>query len=230
MRETFDASGSLASVDVLAALCAVSRGAVSGTLRVEGPAGESVRFGFDAGVLVGLASPPEISPAEVLIRAGKVQRATYEALTVGDFEDRFAVASASGVVSRRETNWGLKISAIESLARILSWGDGTYAFEEGTAEPTAPPLRLAVDQWILELFLRSNDRAFVVRAIGPTDIPVARSAEFAEGFAALGLTADADAVVEGIDGRRTIDQVVRRSRADEFATLKLLAALMVLRL
>ena len=228
MKETFGISGTLASVDVLAALCAAGRGGVSGALRVTGPAGETVRFGFEDGELVALDAPPEIAPAEVLIRAGKVQRATYEALTVGDFEDRFAVAAASGVISRRETNWGLKISAIESLSRVLSWGEGAYAFEEGPPEPSVPPLKLPVDQWVLELFLRSNDRGFVVRHIGPTDIPVARAADFGAAFARLGLTADADAVVDGIDGRRTIEQVVKRSRADEFATLKLLGALIVL--
>ncbi len=228
MRETFDASGPLASIDALAAVCGIGRRGESGTLRVTGPAGESVRFGFAEGVLVALDPPPDSGPADVLIRGGKVQRATYEALTVGDFEDRFAVAAASGVISRREANWGLKISAIETLVRLLSWGDGEYSWEEGAPEPTAPPLKLRIDQWVLELFLRSNDRGFVVRKIGPPDVPVARAEGFAESFAALGLTADADAVVEGVDGRRTIDEIVRRSRADEFATLKLLAALITL--
>ena len=228
MRETFEGAGSLASVDVLAGVCAIGRQASSGTLRITGPGGERVRFGFDAGALVALDPPPESSPSDVLIRAGKLERPTYEALTVGDFEDRFAVAAASGVISRREVNWGLKISAIESLVRVLSWGDGVYEYEEGPPEPTAPTLRLRVDQWVLELFLRSNDRGFVVRKIGPTDIPVARAEGFAGAFGALGLTADADAVVEGIDGKRTIDAVVKRSRADEFATLKLLGALIAL--
>ncbi|HET9795782.1 MAG TPA: DUF4388 domain-containing protein [Thermoanaerobaculia bacterium] len=228
MREAFESSGSLASVDVLAAIGGIGRRRESGTLRIAGPSGEAVRFGFAEGVLVALDPPAESGPADVLIRAGKVQRATYEALTVGGFEDRFAVAAASGVISRREANWGLKISAIESLVRVLSWGEGEYAWEEGEPEPTAPPLKLRIDQWLLELFLRSNDRGFVVRKVGPTDVPVARAEGFGEAFGALGLTADADAVVEGIDGRRTVDEVVKRSRAEEFATLKLLAALITL--
>jgi len=228
MRETFDAGGPLASVDVLAAICGIGRRKESGTLSVAGPAGESVRLGFAEGALVALDPPAESGPADVLIRGGKIQRATYEALTVGDFEDRFAVAVASGVISRREANWGLKISAIESLVRVLSWTEGEYAWEEGDPKPTTPPLNLRIDQWVLELFLRSNDRGFVVRKIGPPDVPVARAEGFAESFAALGLTADADAVVEGVDGRRTIDEIVKRSRADEFATLKLLAALITL--
>lgn len=228
MRPVFDAAGAVASLDVLSALCTVGRGGASGTATFVGSAGETIRYGFDGGVLVALETPPETSPAEVLIRAGKVQRATYEALTVGDFEDRYAVAAASGVLSKREALWGIKIAAIETLAAILGWTDGTYTFEEGAAEPMQPVFRLAVDHWILELFLRSSDRALVLRKIGATDIPVARVDGFAEGFSALGLTADADAVIEAIDGARTIEQIVKRSRSDEFATLKLLGALMAL--
>jgi len=228
VRPVFDDSGELASVDVLSALCAVGRGGASGAVQFTGAGGEVVRYGFDRGVLVDVGTPPENSPSEVLIRAGKIQRTTYEALTVGDFEDRFAVAVASGVISRREAGWGIKIAAIETLARIAASAEGTYTFAEGPPSPMQPPFRLPVDHWILELFLRSNDRSFVLRKIGATDIPVARVEGFAEGFAALGLTADADAVIEGIDGVRTIEKVVKRSRADEFATLKLLAALMTL--
>lgn len=228
MKPFFESAGDLAALDVLSALCAVGRGGASGEARFTGPGGDAVRYAFDQGVLVLVETPPADAPAEMLIRAGKIQRATYEALTVGDFEDRFAVAVASGVISRREAGWGIKIAAIETLARIAASPEGTYTFAEGPAEPMQPPFRLPVDHWILELFLRSGDRPFVLRRIGATDIPIARVEGFAEGFAALGLTADADAVVEGIDGERTIEKIVRRSRADEFATLKLLAALMTL--
>jgi hypothetical protein len=228
VRPVFDDAGDLASVDVLSALCAVGRGGASGEVQFTGADGEFVRYGFDRGVLVDVETPPENSPAEVLIRAGKIQRITYEALTVGDVEDRFAVAVASGVISRREAGWGIKIAAIETLARVAASAEGSYTFAEGPPNPMQPSFRLPVDHWILELFLRSNDRSFVLRKIGATDIPVARVDGFAEGFAALGLTADADAVIEGIDGVRTIEKVVKRSRADEFATLKLLAALMTL--
>jgi len=228
LRLFFESAGDVASLDVLSALCAVGRGGASGEVRFTGRDGESVRYGFDQGVLVSVETPPESSPSETLIRAGKIQRATYEALTVGDFEDRFAVAVASGVISRREAAWGIKIAAIETLASVAASAEGSYTFTEGVVEPMQPSFRLPVDHWVLELFLRSGDRSFVLRKIGATDIPIARVDGFAEGFAALGLTADADAVVEGIDGQRTIEKVVKHSRADEFATLKLLAALMTL--
>jgi len=145
LRLFFESAGDVASLDVLSALCAVGRGGASGEVRFTRGTGETVRYGFDQGVLVAVETPPESSPGETLIRAGKIQRATYEALTVGDFEDRFAVAVASGVISRREAAWGIKIAAIETLASVASSGEGSYTFAEGAVEPMQTAFRLAVD-------------------------------------------------------------------------------------
>ena len=228
MREAFEAEGEVESLDLLAALCALGReGSTGRAIFSRGP--ERVVFVVERGVLVDLESPGESSPPEVLIRGGKLQRETYEALMIPSGEDRFAVATASGVVSKKEAAWGRKISAIESLASLLSWTDGSYVFE-----PLAPEIstgfRLPIDKWILELFLRSNDRALVMSRVGPTDLPLLKAESFAPAFAALGLTADADAVASLIDGERSVEEIVRKSRADEFAVLKLFAALISLRL
>lgn len=228
MREAFEAEGEVESLDLLAALCALGReGSTGRAIFSRGP--ERIVFVVERGVLVDLETPGESSPPEVLIRGGKLQRETYEALVIPPGEDRFAVATASGVVSKKEAAWGRKISAIESLASLLSWTEGSYAFE-----PLAPEIstgfRLPIDKWILELFLRSNERALVMSRVGPTDLPLLKSDSFAPAFAALGLTADADAVASLIDGDRSVEEIVRKSRADEFAVLKLLAALISLRL
>ena len=188
---------------------------------------ERVVFVVERGVLVDLEAPGDASVSDILIRSGKLQRETYEALVIPAGEDRFAVATASGVVSRREAAWGRKLSAIESLARLLSWTEGEYTFDPLAPESPAG-FRLPIDKWILELFLRSNDRALVVSKVGPTDLPLRKAEGFAPSFAALGLTADADAVASLVDGHRSVEEIVRKSKADEFAVLKLLAALIAL--
>lgn len=228
MREAFEAEGEVGSLDLLTALCALGReGSTGRAIFSRGP--ERIVLVVERGVLVDLEAPGESSPPEVLIRGGKLQRETYEALVIPQGEDRFAVATASGVVSKKEAAWGRKIAAIETLAGLLSWTGGRYVFE-----PLAPEIstgfRLPIDKWILELFLRSNDRALVMSRVGPTDLPLLKSDSFAPAFAALGLTADADAVASLIDGERSVEEIVRKSRADEFAVLKLLAALISLRL
>ena len=228
MKEAFQAEGDVETLDLLAALCALGReGSTGRAIFSRGP--DRIVFVVERGVLVDLEAPGESSAPEVLVRSGKLQRETYEALVIPPGEDRFAIATASGVVSKKEAAWGRKISAIESLAHLLSWTEGSYVFE-----PLAPEIttgfRLSIDKWILELFLRSNDRALVMSHVGPTDLPLLKSDTFAPAFATLGLTADADAVASLIDGERSVEEIVRKSRADEFAVLKLLAALISLRL
>ncbi len=228
MKEAFQAEGDVETLDLLAALCALGREGSTGRA-IFSRGSDRIVFVVERGVLVDLEAPGESSAPEVLVRSGKLQRETYEALVIPPGEDRFAIATASGVVSKKEAAWGRKISAIESLAHLLSWTEGSYVFE-----PLAPEIstgfRLPIDKWILELFLRSNDRALVMSHVGPTDLPLLKSDSFAPAFAALGLTADADAVASLIDGERSVEEIVRKSRADEFAVLKLLAALISLRL
>jgi hypothetical protein len=228
LRETFLSEGEVESLDLLAALCALGReGSTGRAIFSRGP--ERIAFVVENGVLVDLESPGELSTPEVLVRSGKLQRETYDALVIPPGEDRFAIATASGVVSKKEAAWGRKISAIESLAHLLSWTEGSYVFEP-LAPESSTGFRLPIDKWILELFLRSNDRALVMSRVGPTDLPLLKSDSFAPAFAALGLTADADAVASLIDGGRSVEEIVRKARADEFAVLKLLAALISLRL
>ncbi|MGH9443651.1 MAG: DUF4388 domain-containing protein [Thermoanaerobaculia bacterium] len=226
MRGAFQAEGELGSIDLLAALCAVGREGSTARVVFTREA-ETVVFVIEGGLLADLQAPADCSASEVLIRSGKLQRETYDALVVPSGQDRFSVATSSGVVSRKEAAWGWKLSAIESLAHLLSWTDGSYAFE-----PLAPEspgsFRIPVDKWILELFLRSNDRVLVMSRIGPTDLPLVKAGDFASSFGALGLTADADTVASLVDGERTVEEIVRHARADEFAVLKLLAALISL--
>ena len=225
MRPVFDSSGDLASIDVLSAFCAVGRGGASGSAEFTIGEGETVRYGFDRGVLVAVETPPENAPAEVLVRAGKIQRATYEALTVGDFEDRFAVAVASGVISRREAAW-------ESRSPPSRHWPASRSPRDVHRSPRAGQNRAAIFRFgqitgsSSSSCARTTDRSCCEdRRHGHPDRPGGR---LRGGFAALGLTADADSVVDGIDGVRTVEKVVKHSRADEFATLKLLAALMTL--
>lgn len=227
MRKFFDPKGEISSLDLFAALCDVGREGKSATVHFSRGL-EAISLHFRDGVLSGLEAPEALSPGTILVRSGKIQRATFDGLIVPEGEDRFAVAVTSGVVSRKEAFWGRKIAAIEALSRLLTWSDGEYEYDETPPAEEAGGFRLPIDKWILELFLRSNDRPLVMHQLGPTDLPLVKADYFASAFAALGLTADADAVAGSIDGKRTIEQIVRRAPAEEFAVLKLLAALVTL--
>ncbi|HEX7252836.1 MAG TPA: hypothetical protein VF376_08155, partial [Thermoanaerobaculia bacterium] len=79
-----------------------------------------------------------------------------------------------------------------------------------------------------ELFLRSRDRHLIDHQLGSTEVPLRRSPNFDAEFATFGLTADAESVVHLIDGQATATEICDRAPAEEFAVLKLLAALKTL--
>jgi hypothetical protein len=64
--------------------------------------------------------------------------------------------------------------------------------------------------------------------LGPTHVPLRRSPNFDAEFASFGLTADAESVVHLIDGQASATDICDRAPAEEFAVLKLLAALKTL--
>ncbi|HTD53326.1 MAG TPA: hypothetical protein VK780_09895, partial [Thermoanaerobaculia bacterium] len=96
------------------------------------------------------------------------------------------------------------------------------------ARPERQEFVLPIPRLVLELFLRSRDRNLVDHQLGPTDVPLRRSDNFDEEFSTFGLTADAESVVQLIDGGATAIEISERAPAGEFAVLKLLAALTTL--
>ena len=227
MRTVFDAAGDVRAVDLLAALVSLWRGKESGAVRFF-RAGASAGFDFADGEIVAIASSePRFETSAILVRAGKLDPASLERLTVPPGGDAAVAAVQAGVLTRREWKWGEKIRAIEILSDLLAWPDGEYAFDF-EARPAAGEFTLGIPRLVLELFLRSRDRNLIEHQLGPTDVPLARSPDFESEFATFGLTADAESVVRLIDGRASADEISRNAPADEFAVTKLLAALATL--
>lgn len=226
MRETFSPFGEIASLDLIPALLGLARESRNADVTFR-RAGEEIEFLVRGGDLAGIVVPESHSPAQILIRSGKIQADTYRRLTIPEGEDRFSVAVSSGVISRREALWAQKIAAIEALAELLTWTEGSYAVE-GPSGSASEEFRLPVERWVLEFFLRSRDRPFIVEKLGPLDTVLVRTERFGEAFSSLGLTADADSVVGLVDGRSSIQDIARKSPSEEFSVLKLLAALLSL--
>jgi len=227
LRDRFErGAGDVAGIDLLGALAREGReGGGRRLLRFDGGPGP-VSYVLEGIDLVSVSAGPRFSPLEILVRSGKVQRETFGALAVPEGADRFRVAVDCGVVSRREAVWACKLAAIESLAEVVAASSGQYRLDPAGDGPEE--FRLPIRRWILELLLRSQDRGLVLAALGPVDVALVRNERFDEEFAGLELTADAEGIVARLDGFATAEEIVRSSRSDEFAVLKLLAALRTL--
>jgi hypothetical protein len=227
MRTAFEREGDIRSVDLLAAFATLWRRRSSGVLRFSGP-GDSLRFDvLDGDVVRVSASDPGFDAIEVLLRAGKLDATALEGRRLPSGKDRALAAREMGLLTERDWRWGERIRAVEILAHVVAWLEGSYAFDS-SARPEAGELTVGIHRLILEVFLRSRDRAFVHHALPAVDAPLQRAADFEEKFGTLGLTQDALAVAAAIDGRSTAAEISRRTPPDPFSVEKLLAALATL--
>ncbi len=227
MRGAFESEGDIRSVDLLSSLVALWRDRAGGALRFSRP-GATAGFDLSAGeVTATLSSQSQFDTAAILIRAAKLDPASVERLTIPEGSDAALAAMQAGLITAREWRWGQKIRAIEVLSDLLGWLEGEYVFEPGNPAP-AGDWALPVPRLVLELFLRSRDRTIVEHYLGPSDLPLLRAENFDEEFDTFGLTADAGTVVRLIDGEASAEEIAERSPAEEFAVLKLLAALTTL--
>lgn len=227
MRTAFEHEGDIRSVDLLAAFATLWRQRSSGVLRFSG-SGESIRFEVLEGDVVRVtASDAGFDAIEVLLRAGKIDAAALERPRLPAGKDRALAAREAGLLTERDWRWGERIRSVEILAHLVAWLEGSYAFDP-SARPEKGELAVGIHRLILELFLRSRDRAFVHHALPAVDAPLQRAADFEEKFGTLGLTPDALTVAAAIDGRSTAAEISRRTPPDPFSVEKLLAALATL--
>ena len=227
MRADFEPAGEVRSVDLLAAFVSLWRERSSGTLRFERDGGTA---GFD--LIEGqvhrvFSSEPQIDTAAILGRSGKLDPGAIARVIVPEGSDAALAALQAGLLTRRDWRWGEKIRAIEVLSDLLGWIEGRYEFDRD-ARPKPGETQVAIPRLLLELFLRSRDRALIEHSLGPSDVPLVRGENFDGEFEGFGLTADAGAVVRLIDGRSSAAEISEIAPADEFAVLKLLAALTTL--
>ena len=227
MRTAFDDEGDLRATDVLSALVTLWRQGASGSLHFS-RSGATAGFFLAEGELTAVSSSESrFETASILLRAGKLDAATLERLTTPEGGDRALSALQAGVLTKREWRWGEKIRAVEILSDLLTWIEGDYVLDRA-ARREEGEFRLTIPRLVLELFLRSRDRSLVLHYLGGADVPLARAPRFDAEFNAFGLTADAEAVVRLIDGKRTAGEIASEGPADAFAVEKLLAALVTL--
>ena len=227
MRTAFESEGDIRGTDLLAGLVKLWREGASGALRFSRP-GATAAFHLAAGEIVGVsASESRFEAASILLRAGKLDAATLERLVTPEGGDRALYALQAGILTKREWKWGEKIRAVEVLSDLLTWIEGDYLFDHSESTFVGE-FHLTIPRLVLELFLRSRDRALVLHYLGGADVPLIRAPRFDAEFAIFGLTADAEAVVRMIDGKATAAEIASEGPADAFAVEKLLAALVTL--
>src|SRR5262249_37130852 len=227
MRPVFETAGDIRTIDLLASFVSLWRENASGELRFS-RSGASAGFEILNGEIVAShSSQSQFAVAAILERGGKLDRGALERLNLPEAADPAMAALEAGLLTVREWKWGQKIRAIEILSDLLGWLAGEYTHDPA-ALPEAGDWTLPIPRLILELFLRSRDQTLVEHYLGPSDLPLVRSERFDEEFEGFGLTSDAGSVIQLIDGKARAEEIAAKAPAEEFAVLKLLAALTTL--
>jgi hypothetical protein len=227
MRTAFEPSGNVRSVDLLAAFATLWRERASGVVRFSA-GGRAARFDVAEGELVAVSSTDgSFDAAEVLRRAEKLSPQALEEGRIPPGVDRARYLRDNGLLSDRDWRWGEKLRIVEILSDLVGWLDGAYQYD-AEALPEPSDFRIGIHRVVLELYLRSSDRAFVHHSLGAPDAAIERGPDFTARFESLGLTPDALAVAAAIDGKSTAAEISRRVPPDPFSVEKLLAALATL--
>lgn len=227
MRTAFEREGDVRSVDLLGAFATLWREHASGVVDFSGP-GRTFRFDLSDGEIVAVSpSDDSFETAEILRRAEKLSAEALADGRIPSGSDRARYLRDHGLLSDRDWRWGEKLRIVEILSNLVGWLDGTYRYEP-TAAPQPSDFQIGIHRVVLELYLRSSDRAFIHHSLGAPDATLERAADFDEKFASLGLTPDALAVAAAIDGKATAAEISRRTPPDPFSVEKLLAALVTL--
>ncbi len=190
------------------------------------------RLFWDHGEMIFAASSdPEEALGNFLIRHGKISQ--EENMRSGSLVEpgkrQGKILVQMGVLTPKELWWAVKNQVLEIIYACFSWQDGHFAFEESeTAHEEKIKLSTSTTNIILE-GIRRLDEWPRIREVIPSDrlvpapAPVEgrdKTARFLEGE---------QAILNMVDGFRTVREIIHLSELDEFETLRILMALCLAR-
>jgi hypothetical protein len=219
--------GSLARFEVPDLLFLLEAGRKTGVLVLEQPDQENKVFVRDGRPVFATSTMPGLRLGDILVRKGRADRGAIErALSEAEPGARIGASLlAARLVDERELASLLKVQVSEILFDCLGWSGGSFSFYDKTPPPlTVVTLDASLMNLLVEAFRRQQqagdagatavDRQGILEALAnPEHIKKA-----------VALTQEEWRVFFLVDGRRTVDDVVRAA-GDEAEGLAILSRL-----
>jgi hypothetical protein len=227
MAEAFPVSGNIEPASFPHLLVDLHRHGATGSLKVNGPVHPKQLF-FRAGrILFGSSNDPRDQLGAILIESGRITREQLDEVNarVGPGNPLAKVLEESGFVNRREIGDAARTKVERILADVLSWESGSFEFEDGVLPKGAVDLKLSTERLVLEATQRISDRSFALRHLGMET--VLEPAPGSDGALAE-VGADVSALLERLDGQRTLKEAIALTRLDEFEAAKTACAMLFL--
>lgn len=133
-----------------------------------------------------------------------------------------------GVLTASDLERVLTRQTSEIIYEVLRWKDGRYRFEHGVTLPEAQSayLSLPVESLVLEGFRRVDEWRMIEQEITSFDRVLARDEAVIETVGTSRLTPEERTVLEAIDGKRTVREIVSAVSMSSFDTCKVLYRLL----
>jgi hypothetical protein len=223
--------GEISEINLVERLVELWREQFTGAIRFESDGIIKIVYFKGGDVLSASTNDRADSVDEILMRAGKVSREhVKQALAKRKENETLGDALLNlGFITRKELTWARRVQVVGVIRSIAAWSTGSFTIvadylpkrDEGTLFP--------LPQVLVELIVTDQDRQRFERAMDGGSAVFAKTADFDDVFRKLGLNEQAEAIVQQIDGTKSVAEVATASGGETFNVYKLLHALATLR-
>ncbi len=163
-----------------------------------------------------------------LVRTGAItelqlRRALDEQASGGDRLGRILLAS--GAVDEIGLENSLRGQIEDAAFELLSWETGEFSWTDGDPDPIEVELALSVEDLVLEVSRRLQDRDLVLRKITSPDVVCRLATHPPDGAERINITSEEWRVLVLVDGRRSAAEIAETVGAVEFDTMRTLYGL-----
>jgi hypothetical protein len=133
-----------------------------------------------------------------------------------------------GTISHDDLERALSRQTSEIIYETLRWPEGRFRFEHGVALPEAQGARLdlPVESLVLEGFRRVDEWRLIEQEVTSFDEVLARDEAVLETVGGSRLSREERVVLDAIDGRRTVREIVSAAAMSSFDVCKILYRLL----
>lgn len=201
----------------------------TGTLTVESRNG-TARLCFKDGKLIFAALDRQDGRlVDVLIRAGKLQPEQLKGLDLARLQDDKVLGLKlieAGYVTQQDILNSLRAQMLDVVYRLFSWNEGVFRFEPDLQVlQNRIPVPIDLENIIMEGARRLREVERLKEELPDLDIPV-RLTSRPEAIRKVQLSAEEWRVISQVNGRNTIEQIMRRLNMDEIQIRRIIYGLL----
>ncbi len=201
----------------------------TGTLTVESRNG-TARLCFKDGKLIFAALDRQDGRlADVLIRAGKLQPEQLKAFDLSRLQDDKVLGLKlieAGYVTQQDILNSLRAQMLDVVYRLFSWNEGAFRFEPDLQPlQNRIPVPMDLENIIMEGARRMREIERLKEELPDLDVPV-RLTSRPEAIRKVQLSTEEWRVISQVNGRNTIEQIMRRLNMDEVQIRRIIYGLL----